>query len=145
MKRKLINIIIVEIIIVACILLIVNSSCLSQQAPGNGWLVNLKESDRELFVIGYISGISNVWTDILTINSKKEEIDLDLFELSEKIYEFISYYDNNFGRIQQLAKVITVLYEDPINLYIGPNKMVWLAHQKIKGEDIGLLLQEARK
>ncbi|GAH52877.1 unnamed protein product [marine sediment metagenome] len=61
-----------------------------------------------------------------------------LVDYLTKIYE--NFQDN----IDILDDIITDLYEDPANSYIRVNNMVYIALEKIKGEDIGPLLREER-
>jgi len=47
--------------------------------------------------------------------------------------------------ISTISKVMDELYKDPANTYIYAYNMINIACQKLKGEDVELLLQKARK
>ena len=62
----------------------------------------------------------------------------------EEIEEFIDYFASK-DNTEKIARVMDDLYKDPANTEIYIYVMTEIAYQKLKGEDIEPLLQEARK
>lgn len=60
----------------------------------------------------------------------------------KELYDIQSY---SADYLLDITKVMTDLYKDPANTRISISTMIDIAYQKFKGENIELLLQEARK
>jgi len=74
----------------------------------------------------------------------------EIAKLWEKVVSsFLSEYDEyeKFLALNNdvVKEVMADLYKDPANMYINPCQICKIAYHKIQGEDIALLLQEARK
>ena len=65
-----------------------------------------------------------------------------------ELIEFRSYFislSNTDDGLRNIINVVTDLYKDPPNTYIPCFKMIEIAYQELKGEDIEPLLREARE
>jgi len=66
-------------------------------------------------------------------------------ELSMARDELYFYYEFIREHVESIIKVMDDLYKDPANTYIQAESICKIACQKLKGEDIEPLLQEARE
>ena len=145
--------IIIIFIIVFCLLSFAGSSCLAQENYKNYGEIWLKLSDgyRVLYIMGFVGGMDLLAIKILPILTLKIKENLLTYEETEVIQELL-YFRNYFlglagdvDVVKNIFNIVTDLYKDPANTYIPTYKMIEVAYQKLKGEDIEPLLQEARK
>jgi len=130
-------------IIVFCLLSFMENSCLAEEpsSPGPGYIWNNKLSDttKIYFVMGFVTGLEECLNKLTPIPVERNSNGgIALQELMDLYY---------FVREHELAiiSVIDDLYRDPANTYIILAPIIEIACQKLKGEDIEPLLQEARK
>jgi len=115
---------------------------------GEMWL-GFSDLVKGTFISGFCAGIDFSSIKFLDIINPKMEEGLFSFEEIETIAglwslrKYLASLDND-GSLN-FINVITDLYKDPVNTYIPGFKMVEFAYLKLKGENIELLLQEARK
>jgi hypothetical protein len=104
---------------------------------------------------GLRSGLLESWSNFLSYvgsyskekgvtTEKEREIYLDILKYLKEYGEKLSLNYDDFG-IEAISKVMTDLYKDPANTYISEDYMYFLAIQRLKGEDVELLLRKARK
>jgi len=107
---------------------------------------NLSEFEKMSYHLGVRDGIKEAtltWIHRLNYYLNKED---KLWPIKNIIFtECVEYINFMSHSGDTHIKVITDLYKDPANTYIDLIDMFYIAYQKIKGEDIESLLQEARK
>jgi len=143
--------IIIIFIIAVCLLSFIDITYSAKESYinfGELWL----ESSYDVkftFTVGYMAGMNLWFIKLLPIlTSKLEEGLLDSKERETvwKLIEIRSYFDSlDVDGFKNIINIVTDLYEDPANTYIPTYEMIEFAYQKLKGEDIEPLLQEARK
>lgn len=98
---------------------------------------------------GFVSGMDLWGLKILPILTSKIKENLLTYEEAEVVEELINFRlyisDLDCDEFKNIVNVVTNLYKDPANTYIPIFKMIEFAYQKLKGEDMEPLLQEARK
>lgn len=106
----------------------------------------LSNDERMLYCFGMRDGMAEgifvcvEWMHINITNSEKSRLPkLDF------VIKFDQYCDFLSSNIDVVIKVVSNLYLNPANSYISTTDMCFIAYQKLNGEDIEPLLQEARK
>mgnify|MGYP001060248416 CR=1 FL=1 len=134
-------------IIVICLLSFVEISCLAKEPVNYGEFWNiLSEHEKIIYLLGLRDGIKTVTTDCtmrfapyLRKESESRKVGLDFFN------EYADYVNFLSTENATVKKIIDDLYKDPANTYIDFSTITKIAYQKVKGEDIELLLQKARE
>ena len=117
---------------------------------GELWL-KMSDQYRAGYIRGFVGGMDLWGIKILPILTSKIEEGLLGFEEEETILELLNFrlylasLAGDVDGVHSIIKVVADLYEDPANTYIPSYKMIEFAYQKLKGENIEPLLQEARK
>ena len=146
MKIKLIIVFVVGIFI--CIFSISNSNTEELVTDyGKIWQI-LKTDDLKLtFLLGMIEGMDFSWEKLLPRLSTKAEgiLSLEAMRGLKEFAEIRMFFGGGVDTIRNIANIITDIYKDSANIYIPVYKMLWIAYQKIKGENIEPLLQKERK
>lgn len=133
--------IIIIFIILFFLLLFVEFTCLAEKPLTKGEFWNVSSFiEKANYITGFRMGILKCVLKLgpLTQRAKGSDLAIAFDELLD-LYGFIG---------EHLDAIITVmgdLYREPANTYIRLEPMCEIACQKLKGEDIGLLLREARK
>jgi len=145
LKRK--YFFVVLFLITCCLLSCTVISYLAEKPldVGEYWIL-LSEFEKMAYHLGVSDGAKEtalMW--ICRLNYYLNEED-KLWSVKNILFtecvEYINFMSNS-GDTH--IKVVTDLYKDPANTYIYLTDMFDIAYQKIKGEDIESLLQEARK
>ena len=134
-------------IIVFCLLYFIEISCLAKEPVNYGEFWNiLSEHEKIIYLLGLRDGIKTVTTDCtmrfapyLRKESESQKVGLDFFN------EYADYVNFLSTENATVKKIIDDLYKDPANTYINFITITKIAYQKLKGENIEPLLQEARK
>ena len=137
-------------IIVICLLSFMGISCLAEEtsSPGETWNKTLSIQGKVSYIMGFNSGIVVCAAKLDTLISEDrgfgEEIDyeLEIIHLFMDLRESLIFINEH---MEAILEVMEGLYKDPANTYIILAPMIEIACQKLKGEDVGPLLQEARK
>jgi len=145
LKRKYFFVII--FLIVYCLLSFTEISYLAEKPSDYGEFWNiLSEHEKQMYLLGMRDGMKTVTTNCIKrfgpYLSKEKESQLAGIDFLTEYKEYINFLSSSDPTI---LKVMTDLYKDPANTYIFFVGMVGIAYQKLKGEDIEPLLQEARK
>jgi len=135
------------LIIVFCLLYFIEISCLAKEPVNYGEFWNiLSEHEKIIYLLGLRDGIKTVTTDCtmrfapyLRKESESQKVGLDFFN------EYADYVNFLSTENATVKKIIDDLYKDPANTYINFITITKIAYQKLKGENIEPLLQEARK
>ena len=145
--------IIIIFIIVFCLLCFMEISCLAQEGYinyGKFWLI-MSDQHRACYMGGFVAGM-DLWfikiMPILISKIKEGLVNFEEIKTGGELIEFRSYFirlSNTDDGLRNIINVVTNLYKDPTNTYIPCFKMIEIAYQELKGEDIEPLLQEARK
>ena len=129
-------------IIAFCLLLFMEIYGLAKEpsSPGPGyiWSNKLSGTTKIYFVIGFFSGMEeclNKLVPTITVLS-------DGGKAWDELADFSNFMDKDGFTI---LKVMDDLYKDPANTFIYNIDMIYIAYQKLKGEDMEALLQKARK
>ena len=130
-----------------CLLSFVEISCLAKEPVNYGEFWNiLSEHEKIIYLLGLRDGIKTVTTDCtmrfapyLRKESESRKVGLDFFN------EYADYVNFLSTENATVKKIIDDLYKDPANTYIDFSTITKIAYQKVKGEDIELLLQKARE
>jgi len=138
-------------LIVFYLLCLLEVSCLANERPSPGEFWNITSAEgKVLFVLGYQQGIAMCLLELSPkINGILYKIDVvwdeRCDELNEACYELKDY--GIFIGKEEIAilKVMDDLYKDPANTFIYNTDMIYIAYQKLKGEDIEALLQKVRE
>ena len=144
-------------LIVFYLLCLLEVSCLANERPSPGEFWNITSDEgKVLFVLGYQQGIAMCLCELTSkINGILEvsyppPIEAEVWdehwdELREACYELKDY--GIFIGKEEIAilKVMDDLYKDPANTFIYNTDMIYIAYQKLKGEDIEALLQKVRE
>jgi hypothetical protein len=129
-------------IIVICLLIFVGTTCLAEKTitPGEFWnrLVNLDRNGNKISEIikkTYIKGIGE------GIFITSAIIDLSTIDNEGKIFDQVYFIlEHN----EEIMRIMDNLYKDPANVNIRLNWMCIIACDKLKGEDVESLIQDAR-
>lgn len=96
---------------------------------------------REAYISGVVDGIAKAYfvtmTTVVPDKFAKTSPPAEVKKTTDKL--FVRYTRD------QIRDVITDLYKDPANAFIGTLDMFFLARDKIEGKDIGKDLMESRK
>ena len=133
--------IIIIFIIALCLLSFIEISCLAQEPLTNGGFWNSSTFMEKLnYITGFRMGILKCVLKLGPLTPKAKGSDLAIaFDELIDLYGFIKEHTN------AIITVMDDLYKDPANTYIQLELICEIACQKLKGEDIEPLLQEARK
>ncbi len=150
MKRKYFSVGL--FLIVFYLLCLLEVSCLANKSPSPGEFWNTSSVEgKALFVLGFQQGIAmclfKLNPKITGILNKIEVWDEHCNELSEA-WDELRDFDIFIGKDKQgiaTLKVMDDLYKDPANTFIYNTDMIYIAYQKLKGDDIEALLQKARE
>ena len=106
----------------------------------------LSNDVRIVYCVGMRDGMAKgificvKWMYINITKSEKSRLLTPVF-----VIKFDQYCDFLSSNSEVVIKVVSNLYLNPANSYISPPDMFFIVYQKLKGEDIEPLLQEARK
>jgi len=119
-------------------------SCLTlaEELPSSGEAWNmLSVTNKRFFMIGFQGGIAMSFNkvDPIVVGCSADSVEMKVWVELVNLFNFINEH------VDAILKVMDDLYKDPANTYIIANSMIEIACQKLKGEDIEPLLQEARK
>lgn len=148
--------VVIIFIIALCLLSFMDMeiSCLSQESnksAGEMWN-QLTSETKFLIVVAYTAGIEHCFVELMPFlllraeeappsNEELRRLEEEMKAIKE-LYEIQSY---SADYLLDITKVMTDLYKDPANTRISISIMIDIAYQKLKGEDMELLLREARK
>ena len=92
-------------------------------------------------MIGFQGGIAMSFSkvDPIVVGCSADSVEMKVWVELVNLFSFIN------DHVDAILKVMDDLYKDPANTYIIANSIIEIACQKLKGEDIEPLLQEARK
>ncbi len=133
--------IIIIFIIVVYLMSFVEISCLAEEIPkpGEVWSSFLKLDTicgqkisnivKKIYIRGMGQGMEITSTLGLT------------YEDNEKIYDQASFIVKH---VEEIVEIMDDLYEDPANVHITLGWMCIIACDKLKGEDVEGLIQDAR-
>lgn len=133
--------IIIIFIIICCLLSFVEFSCLAEKSLTKGEFWNVSSFyEKANYITGFRMGILKCVLKLgpLTPRAKGSDLAIAFDELLD-LYGFIREH------FDAIITVMDDLYKEPANTYIPPESICEIACQKLKGEDIEPLLQEARK
>jgi hypothetical protein len=88
--------------------------------------------DRSIYLRGFIDGQSHTYTSLEN-------------DLPAERREHLRLKTFTFYQTSALLDVMTSLYTDPANTYIGHASMIYIARDKLAGKDIEVLLRNARQ
>jgi len=117
-------------------------SCLAltkePSSPGETWNA-FSVVNKRVYITGFSEGITLSMTKLVPVTARYSDRGKGFGELCD----LSNFLKGN--HLVAIVKVIDDLYKDPANTYIPAGYMIEIACQKLKGEDIEPLLQEARK
>ena len=131
-------------IIALCLLCFMEISCLAsaEELPSSGEAWNMfSVTTKRAFMIGFQGGIAMSFSkvDPIVVGCSADSVEMKVWVELVNLFNFINEH------VDAILKVMDDLYKDPANTYIIANSIIEIACQKLKGEDIEPLLQEARK
>ena len=125
-----------------CLLSFVEISCLAltEELPsyGEAWNMFL-DAEQTLFIIGFQEGVAMSLAKLTPIDPSADTVERNIWI---ELFDLYLFMKEHRGAI---VKVVGDLYKDPANTYIFCRTIIEIACQKLKGEDIEPLLQEARR
>ena len=111
----------------------------SSPGPGYTWSNKLSDTTKVYSVMGFVSGMEECLDKLTPIPVERDSNGgIALQELID-LYYFVREH------VLAVISVMDDLYKDPANTYIKLAPIIEIACQKLKGEDVELLLQKARK
>jgi hypothetical protein len=100
------------------------------------------ETSRQAFLIGYAAGAANAYFAAARGWLPSGEV-LRTHATARVRSVRLAVQLGDGG--DQIPAIITNLYQDPANAFIAVNDMVLIARDQLKGEDVAVKLQEARR
>jgi hypothetical protein len=97
---------------------------------GTRWLA-WSELERRIYLFGFVDG-GSVYLDF--VFRQPEQVRKEVLDRAA-----VKYDD------EVLSPVITSLYRDPANVYIRTDSMVYIARDKLAGQDVEPRLRTARR
>jgi len=140
-------------VITFCLLFFTDIPCLAEEPVNWGEFWNSSSGiEKNAYLIGISLGFEKVVSDYMNWGFFyfKEEPENNEIDAEKKSFSsiFIKYYQlqkNISADFNAIIKIMSDLYKNPANKYIPFSEIIFIACQKLKGEDIEPLLQEARK
>ena len=133
------------LIIVLCLLYFIEISCLAEEpsslTPGNFWNNSGSEEAKLYLIVGFMLGMGGCLDKLtsIPIGGRGDSNDVIVIQELVDLHNFLK------NHLEAVYNIVDDLYKDPANTYIQLAQMIEVACQKLKGEDIEPLLQEARK
>jgi len=142
MKRNIFTLlIVVSILIVFSTLIFASEETMS---AGELWN-RLSDSARLYFILGFAGGLTESVSRLVLLPLPLGEVPPEFVRFLNVLREIMDLKDFVWEHYEVVKAVIDNLYKDPANTYITFSPIIKIACHKLKGEDIELLLQEARK
>ena len=153
MRQVLIKRIVIIFIIAVCLLCSTwGISCLAQEPYNYGKIWNSwSDYTRSVYIMGFKDGLQRHinFPFLMRLIIEEKDVfdkylkDSEVVKTEEKgnriLWDFIMFDD------EAIRNVMTDLYKDPANTYISSYDMSGIAHRKLKGDSIDVLLREARE
>jgi hypothetical protein len=121
------------LIVLICLLLLSPHALAEERMNYGSFWLSRQVPWRTAYVVGFQAGIAHASAMLTMQYPEKEFIDRFWIDLDLEFAPAI------------LVPVVTSLYEDPANSFIAPEEMLYIARDKLRGEDIDNKLTIMRK